>query len=58
MARLALSFGLLSAWLALLLLGWSLGGAVYLLLVAAVALFPWRLLRSAPGDRAEPPAAS
>ena len=47
MARLALSFGLLSAWLALLLLGWSFGGAVYLLLVAALALFPWRLLRPA-----------
>ena len=63
MARLALSFGLLSAWLALLLLGWSFGGAVYLLLVAALALFPWRLLRpavaaatpaAAPGDGASP----
>ena len=48
MARLALSFGLLSAWLALLLLGWSLGGAVHLLLVGALALFPWRRLGPAP----------
>ena len=56
MARLALCFGLLSAWLALLLLGWSLGGAVYLLLVAAVAVFPWRLLRqaAAPGETERP----
>ena len=56
MARLALCFGLLSAWLALLLLGWSLGGAVYLLLVAAVAVFPWRLLRqeAAAGDTERP----
>ena len=45
MARLALSFGLLSAWLALLLLGWTAWGAVHLLLVASLALFPWRLLR-------------
>ena len=44
MLRLAGAFGLLSAWLALLLLGWGLGGAVYLLLVAALVVFPWRLL--------------
>lgn len=54
MARLALSFGLLSAWLALLLLGWSLGGAVYLLLVAGLAIFPWRLLRPASREVAVP----
>jgi len=54
-ARLALSFGLLSAWLALLLLGWSFGGAVYLLLVAALATFPWRLLRPAAASPAVEP---
>lgn len=43
--RLALAFGLLSAWLVLLLLGWSAGGAVYLLLAAALGVFPWRALR-------------
>ena len=44
-ARLAASFGMLSLWLALLLMGWTAGGAVYLLLAGAVVLFPWRLLR-------------
>ena len=45
MLRLAASVALLSAWLVLLLLGSPLGIAVYLLLVAALAVFPWRLLR-------------
>jgi hypothetical protein len=45
MARTAGAFALLSAWLVLLLLGWSAGGAVYLLLVAALVVFPWRELR-------------
>jgi hypothetical protein len=44
--RLLLTAGLLSTWLALLLLGWSFHGAVYVLLVAALAVFPWRLLRA------------
>jgi hypothetical protein len=62
-ARLAASFGLLSAWLVLLLLGWSAGGAVYLLLLAALALFPWRALRAGGEERgvageAAPPAAA
>jgi hypothetical protein len=49
--RLAAACGLLSAWLFLLLLGWSAGGAVYLLLVAALVVFPWRELRRPPsGD--------
>ena len=52
MGRLALSVALLSAWLALLMLGWSAGGAVYLLLVAALAVFPWRLLRFDDDERA------
>ena len=43
--RLAASLALLSAWLVLLLLGSPLGIAVYLLLLAALAVFPWRLLR-------------
>jgi len=52
--RLALSVALLSAWLALLMLGWSAGGAVYLLLVAALAVFPWRALNARPeGARPE-----
>lgn len=42
--RLFASFALLSAWLVLLLLGWDLGGAVYLLLAAALVAFPWRAL--------------
>jgi hypothetical protein len=44
MLRLFASVALVSAWLALLLLGWSLHGLVHLLLVAGVALFPWRTL--------------
>jgi hypothetical protein len=43
---------LLSSWLVLLLLGWSFGGAVYLLLAAALAVFPWRALRVAGDDDA------
>jgi hypothetical protein len=41
--RLLLASALLSGWLLLLLVGWILGGAVHLLLVAALATFPWRL---------------
>ena len=44
MLRLFTSVALLSLWLALLLWGWALGGAVYLLLVAGLVLFPWRSL--------------
>ena len=44
MLRLVTSVALISGWLALLLLGWSAHGAVYLLLVAGLALFPWRAL--------------
>ena len=39
----------LSAWLALLLLGHVAGGAVHLLLLASLALFPWG--SSSPTDR-------
>ncbi|HXT21344.1 MAG TPA: hypothetical protein VN923_11375 [Thermoanaerobaculia bacterium] len=45
MIRLAVALALLSAWLVLLLVGSPLGAAVYLLLVAALFTFPWRLLR-------------
>jgi hypothetical protein len=41
-ARLLLAFLALSAWIQLLFLGFDLGGAVHLLLVGALALFPWR----------------
>ena len=45
-ARAVISSALLSAWLILLFTGWSFGGAVYLLLTAALVIFPWRQLRS------------
>ena len=41
-----LSVCLLSAWLTLLMLGYTFGGALYLLLVAALVAFPWKALRS------------
>ena len=47
MARLTLSVALLSAWLILLMSGFAFGGAIHLLLLASLALFPWR----AAGDR-------
>jgi hypothetical protein len=40
--RLVLSAALLSSWLVLLFVGWTLGGAVHLLLAGSLALFPWR----------------
>ena len=40
--RLALSLTCVSAWLMLLFCGFALGGAVHLILVAALVLFPWR----------------
>lgn len=41
-SRAALAALALSSWLVLLLAGWSFGGAVHLLLAAALLLFPWR----------------
>ncbi|MDX1502706.1 MAG: hypothetical protein R3325_10125 [Thermoanaerobaculia bacterium] len=41
-SRTLLSAALLSAWLMLLFTGWTAGGAVHLLLLAALLLFPWR----------------
>lgn len=40
--RALISAGLLSLWLLFLMIGWTLGGAVYLLLVVSVVLFPWK----------------
>jgi len=42
----ALSLLCLSAWLAGLFAGWLAHGALHLLLAGALALFPWRALRS------------
>lgn len=50
MARLTLSVGLLSAWLILLLSGFALGGAIHLLLLASLLLFPWREARKRPDE--------
>jgi len=41
--RLLLASSLLSVWLLLVLVGWALGGAIHLLLVAALVAFPWRV---------------
>jgi Flp pilus assembly protein TadB len=43
--RIVAALALFSAWMVLLLLGSPLGAGVYLFLVAALAVFPWRLLR-------------
>ncbi len=48
MTRLTLSVALLSAWLILLLSGYALGGAIHLLLLASLVLFPWREARDRP----------
>lgn len=41
-ARAAFALTLFSAWLALLFAGFAGGGAVHLLLLAALVFFPWR----------------
>jgi hypothetical protein len=41
-ARTSLALTLFSGWLALLFAGFAGGGAVHLLLLAALVLFPWR----------------
>ncbi len=43
--RAILAMLLFTAWLALLFAGLAAGAAVHLLLVGAVAVFPWRALR-------------
>ena len=50
MVRLTLSVVLLSAWLILLMSGFALGGAVHLLLVGSLVLFPWREARQRPDE--------
>jgi len=40
--RAAFALSLFSGWLALLFAGFAGGGAVHLLLLAALVLFPWR----------------
>jgi hypothetical protein len=45
MIRVAAALALFSAWMVLLLVGSPLGAAVYALLLAALVVFPWRLLR-------------
>ena len=46
--RLFAAATLFSAWLVLLLRGLAGGGAVHLLLVAALAMFPWAALGAGP----------
>jgi hypothetical protein len=46
--RAALALLLFSAWLALLFAGLAGGGAVHLLLLAALALFPWKAAAAPP----------
>ena len=50
MVRLTLSVASLAAWLVLLMSGFALGGAIHLLLLASLALFPWREARRRPED--------
>lgn len=45
MKRLVASAACLSAWLILLFSGVALGGAVHLLMIAALVVFPWRAVR-------------
>lgn len=52
--RLLAGAALLGAWLYLFLLGRTAGGTIHLLLVAALALLPWRS-RAAGAERKEPP---
>jgi hypothetical protein len=44
-ARATIALGLVGLWMALLFAGLAAGGAVHLLLLAAVAVFPWRALK-------------
>jgi hypothetical protein len=50
--RLLAAAALLGAWLVLLLSGVALGGAIHLVAVAALVVFPWGAARGA-GDGAE-----
>lgn len=46
--RAAVSLACLSGWMVLLFAGWVGGGAVHLLFLGALALFPWRALAAGP----------
>jgi hypothetical protein len=50
LARAVSALLLFSGWMALFFAGWTAGGALHLLLLAALALFPWGLLRGAASD--------
>jgi len=45
-SKLVVSTILFSTWMSLLLFGWTFGGAVYLLLLACLVLFPWKALKA------------
>ncbi len=48
-SRVVTAMALIAAWLILLFTGWTLGGAVHLLLLASLVVFPW----SGAGGRAQ-----
>lgn len=53
--RAAVALVLFSSWLALLFAGFALGGAIHLVLVAALVLFPWRAsAKEASGEEERP----
>ena len=57
--RTTLALAALSAWLVLLMTGVALGGAIHLLLAAALGVFPWRsALLSDDEGRDAPPGGS
>lgn len=43
--RAALALLLVSSWMVLLFIGWTLGGVVHFFLALALLVFPWRGLR-------------
>jgi hypothetical protein len=45
-SKLVVSAILFSAWMGLLVFGWTFGGTVYLLLLASLILFPWKSLKA------------
>ena len=57
MSRAIAATGLLSTWLVLLFSGVALGGAVHVVLLAAVVTYPWHLLRTAVSDEPDDPGA-
>jgi hypothetical protein len=51
--RLLAGAAALAAWLALLLTGWTFGGAVHLLAAAGLAALPWRAAGARPDEPPE-----